>query len=374
MDFLKLDIDVENIVMRAIACIILIMLNVNLKGDEFYIILYILTVCIFTLIQEISKNINIKTLMYALNFISGIIFLFSGFRVCAILLIVLILEALIQIKFGGISSAIIIVMIVLTINIESIDKIIYIITILNTLYILRSLKYTKEKLKIERKENDILRDKLYLNLRQLNDYIELSNQNVRMAKLEERNEIGRKMHDKIGHVIAGSLMSLEAAKIVLNSNQEKGIEMIDESISNLRTGINDIREIIHKITPKNEELGVSRIKKILKDKLLNSHINLIFNVEGDIKNISSNNWIIIENIVLELSTNSLKYSRCKNIDVKIQVFNKIIRISFKDDGIGCKNFKSGFGLKKIEDEVVRSGGLIVINSEVGFEVIVSLKI
>ena len=37
MDFFKLDIDVENIVMRAIACIILIMLNVNLKGDEFYI-------------------------------------------------------------------------------------------------------------------------------------------------------------------------------------------------------------------------------------------------------------------------------------------------------------------------------------------------
>ena len=373
MDFLKLDIDVENIVMRAIACIILIMLNVNLKGDEFYIILYILTVCIFTLIQEISKNINIKTLMYALNFISGIIFLFSGFRVCAILLIVLILEALIQIKFGGISSAIIMVMIVLTINIESIDKIIYIITILNTLYILRSLKYTKEKLKIERKENDILRDKLYLNVKKFNDYIEFSNQNVKMAKLEERNEIGRKMHDKIGHVIAGSLMSLEAAKIVLKSNHEKGIEIIDESISNLRTGINDIREIIHKITPKNEELGVSRIKKILKDKLLNSHINLIFNVEGDIKNISSNNWIIIENIVLELSTNSLKYSKCKNIDVKIQVLNKIIRIRFKDDGIGCKNFKAGFGLKKIEDEVVRSGGLIVINSEIGFEVIVSLK-
>ncbi|OPX47137.1 sensor histidine kinase [Clostridium thermobutyricum] len=374
MDLFKLDIDVENIVMRAIACIILIMFNINLKGDEFYIILYILTGCIFTLTQEISKNINIKKLMCVLNFISGIIFLFSGFRVCAIVLIVLILEMLVQIKFGEILSIIIMVVSVLAVNINSIDKIIYIVTILNTVYILKSLKYTKEKLRMERKENDILRDKLYLKVKKFNDYIEFSNQNVKMAKLEERNEIGRKMHDKIGHVIAGSLMRLEAAKIVLNSNQEKGIEMIDESISNLRTGINDIREIIHKITPKNEELGVSRIKNILKDKLLNSSINLMFNVEGDIKNVSSNNWIIIENIVVELSTNSLKYSKCKNIEVKIQVLNKIVRISFKDDGIGCKNFKAGFGLKKIEDEVVRNGGLIIINSDIGFEVIVSLKI
>ena len=87
------------------------------------------------------------------------------------------------------------------------------------------------------------------------------------ARLEERNQISTRLHDKIGHTISGTLLQLEAIKIILDIDKDKGFSMLDVCTDNLRDGMNDIRMTLRNIKPKEEELGINRIKKILDEKI-----------------------------------------------------------------------------------------------------------
>ena len=69
----------------------------------------------------------------------------------------------------------------------------------------------------------------------------MQEQILHTARLEERNEISTRLHDKIGHTISGTLLQLEATKIILDMNPKKAPSMLDICINNLREGMDDIR-------------------------------------------------------------------------------------------------------------------------------------
>ena len=72
-------------------------------------------------------------------------------------------------------------------------------------------------------KNDKLEEKNYKLLINLNNQIEYKNQIIYTSQLQERNNIAQEIHDKLGHSISGSLMQLEAAKLIMDkdSNQSK---------------------------------------------------------------------------------------------------------------------------------------------------------
>ncbi|WP_297632391.1 histidine kinase [uncultured Clostridium sp.] len=366
----------ENILIRFFSIILMVILNLNENIDIFYIVTYLLILFILTLGQEMVKNKNLKMLYYFLAIVSAIIFFKIDYIIGVITIICLISEVIIEFKYGIILWITALIFFALySVYIVAVENglICLIVGILN-IYVIKTIYKYRMLAKRENEKLEEIKEKFYRNMQEHNKYKDLSEQNIRMAKLEERNRIGREMHDKIGHVLAGSIMRLEASKIILNSDKEKGVSMMDESIENLREGMNDIREIIHKITPKRDEIGINRIKNELNEKFVNSGVKISFNTLGDLDKISFNKWIIFERIVMELSTNTLKYAECKNVVLSFEVLNKIIRFSFKDDGIGNMNLKKGFGLSKIEEEVMNNNGIMTINSLNGFQVIITLKI
>lgn len=366
----------ENILIRFFSIILVVILNLNKNIDIFYIVTYILILFILTLGQEMVKNKKFKILYYFLAIVSAIVFFKIDYFIGVVTIICLISEVIIKFKYGTILWITALIFFALySVYIVAVENglICLMIGILNV-YVLKSIYKYRVLAKRENEKLEEIKEKFYRNMQEHSKYKDLSEQNIRMAKLEERNRIGREMHDKIGHVLAGSIMRLEASKIILNSDKEKGISMMDESIENLREGMNDIREIIHKITPKRDEIGINRIKNELNEKFINSGIKISFNTLGDLDKVSFNKWIIFERIVMELSTNTLKYAECKNVALSFEVLNKIIRFSFKDDGNGNINLKKGFGLSKIEEEVMNNDGVMTINSADGFQVIITLKI
>lgn len=366
----------ENILIRFFSIMLIVLLNLSENINIFYIVTYLLVLLILTLGQEMVKNKNFKMLYYFLAIVSAIVFFRIDYFIGIVTLICLISEVIIKFKYGIILWITALIFLALySVYVADVENglICLMIGILNV-YVIKTIYKYRTLAKRENEKLEEIKEKFYRNMQEHNKYKDLSEQNIRMAKLEERNRIGREMHDKIGHVLAGSIMRLEASKIILNSDKEKGVSMMDESIENLREGMNDIREIIHKITPKRDEIGINRIKNELNEKFVNSGIKISFNTLGDLDQISFNRWIIFERIVMELSTNTLKYAECKNVVLSFEVLNKIIRFSFKDDGKGNVNLKKGFGLSKIEEEVMNNDGIMTINSSDGFQVIITLKI
>ena len=190
------------------------------------------------------------------------------------------------------------------------------------------------------------------------------------ARLEERNQISTRLHDKIGHTISGTLLQLEAIKIILDEDKDKGYSMLDICTDNLREGMNDIRMTLRNIKPKEEELGINRIKKILDEKIKGTRIIGKVSYKGDLDKISSKVWLLFIQGITELSTNSIKYSSCDLITINIEVLKKFIKLEIRDNGQGCQNIKKGIGINSLEDKINGMEGKIIISGDNGFSVII----
>jgi signal transduction histidine kinase len=196
-------------------------------------------------------------------------------------------------------------------------------------------------------------------------------QAIYLSQIEERNKIAQQIHDNIGHTISGSLMQLELAKLIIDKDSEKSKQVIEKVIEVLRDGMENIRVTLRKIKPPPEQLGINRIKLLLNEFTLNG-IETSFLYEGNVDKINFAMWKVIYENIKEALTNAGKYSKAANVVVKIEVLNKIIKVSVKDNGVGTINSKTiekGLGLLGMEERIQSLNGKIIIDGSDGFSII-----
>lgn len=218
-------------------------------------------------------------------------------------------------------------------------------------------------------ENDDLREKNFqLNMRLAKDN-EHEKQVRYMSQLEERNKIAQDIHDSIGHTISGSLMQLEAARLLIDKNREKADEILENVINVLREGMEHIRSTLRNIKPAKEQIGINKIKLLLDEFTLRSGIKSNLLYSGNMEKIAFIQWKIINDNINEVLTNTLKYSKATSVRVTIEVLNKFVKIEVKDNGIGAYNLKKGLGIRGIEERTEEIGGKVIVDGSMGFSVI-----
>ena len=220
--------------------------------------------------------------------------------------------------------------------------------------------------KLKEKNNKLIID--------VNNQILYKHQIIYTSQLEERNKIAQEIHDKIGHSITGSLMQLEAAKLIMDIDNKSSKHIIQNTINVLREGMESIRNTLKNIKPDQEHLGINKIALILEDFKNSTSINVNLFHSDNLDSISFLEWKIIYENIREALTNILKYSKAKNVKVDIKVLNKIIKIEIKDDGQGCDKVIKGLGLLGIEERTMNMNGKLIIDGSDGFSVIVLLSI
>ncbi|WP_346898884.1 sensor histidine kinase [Clostridium sp. UBA7503] len=224
------------------------------------------------------------------------------------------------------------------------------------------------------KENLMLREKIDKYTREVEKEKNYSKQIIYTTKLEERNKLSKEMHDKVGHTIASSLMHLEATKLVIDKDKNEAKNMINTTIQVLRKGMDDIRETLKIIKPSEEQLGINRVKSIMEDAFSHNSYGYTFNHCGNIDKLTYSHWTCIINNLIEGITNIKKHSTGNNASLNIEVLNKIVRVSIKDNGDGAVNIKKSIGLKAMEERVIDLGGNISFNGENGFTIIMILPL
>ena len=231
-----------------------------------------------------------------------------------------------------------------------------------------------EKINILTEENDKLRENNYFLHKKLETDMEYQNSFKYFSALEERNKISQKMHDDIGHVISGSLMQLEAAKLLIDKDSEKSRRIIENTIVILRNGMDKIRETLRNIKPSREEMGINKIKVLLNEFKSRSNIDVNFSFDNEINIISQIQWNIIYDTINEALTNIIKHSKATNVKIGIKVLNKLVKVEIRDNGIGAINIKKNMGLIGIEERVAYVNGKLLVDGSDGFSVIILLPI
>ncbi|RJE47479.1 MULTISPECIES: histidine kinase [unclassified Dehalobacter] len=247
------------------------------------------------------------------------------------------------------------------------------IVLLSTLIYMLSLKSSLRIASLTM-DNDHLRGKnhsLYGRLRTGSEY---ETQVKYLTQLEERNALAQNIHDKIGHVLAGSLFQLEAARLVIEKDQNRSQEIIANVIHVLKEGMEDIRSTLRTIKPAPEQLGINRLKVILDEVAYNSQIKTHLNYRGDLNCITHAQWRIILENVREALTNTLKYSSADKVKINLEIMHKLIKVEIKDNGVGAVAIKKGLGLKGMEERTEVNGGKLILDGSSGFSVITLLPV
>ncbi len=219
------------------------------------------------------------------------------------------------------------------------------------------------------KENDSMRIKIHeLSLR-LNKEAEYEHQVRYSSQLEERNKIAQEIHDRIGHILSGAIIQLEAANIFIEKDAAKSRDIIQRVIDILRDGTEGIRATLKNIKPEVKQMGVNRIKLMLDEFTIKSNIKGILFYSGNIENISHVQWKVIYDNIKEALTNIIKYSYATEVRVNIQVLSKFVKMEIKDNGIGTAAFKKGMGITGMEERVSSMRGQVIIDGSDGFSII-----
>ncbi len=191
--------------------------------------------------------------------------------------------------------------------------------------------------------------------------------------LEDRAALSQTLHDKLGHNINGSIYQLEGAKVLMDSDPEKSRGMIQAVIDQLRTGMDEIRAILRKERPEKREMALLQLYKLCED--CNSKgVETEFDSEGNTSQITDELWEVILDNAFEAVTNSMKYAKCKHINIHLVVMNRMVRCSITDDGIGCREIHDGMGISGMKNRVRAVGGTLGFETEAGFAVMMLLPI
>ncbi len=193
-----------------------------------------------------------------------------------------------------------------------------------------------------------------------------------LSQLEERNSLAQKIHDRVGHTIAGSIIQLEAAALILEKDTGKAGDILTTVTGNLKNGMESIRSTLRTIKPAPEQLGINRLKLMLEEFSLNSSIKTSFSSKGNFDMITHMQWRIITDNIKESLTNALKYSSATVIDIRLELMNRLIKAEVRDNGKGALTIKKGMGLAGMEERTESAGGQVIIDGSCGFSVITIL--
>jgi|SRR5450432_163047 two-component system sensor histidine kinase UhpB len=204
---------------------------------------------------------------------------------------------------------------------------------------------------------------------------ELAEQQLKQQKLiteitiesqeNERNDLGRELHDNINQILATVKMYLGMAK------SGRGIpeDLINKSYEYVNDAMEEIRKLSHSLVA--PSLGVIGLKEALLDlvegtNLLNGlQVHLFIEEKYSEKNVDKNKELMFYRIVQEQLNNITKYAKAKEAVINIKTDNGKLFLSVADNGVGFDPSQKakGIGLKNIDGRVeFFSGSMNIISA------------
>ena len=196
------------------------------------------------------------------------------------------------------------------------------------------------------------------------------------AEEEQRDVIGRDLHDGVGQMLA-------YLSLYFNILKEKDIiakEDIDKAQSTIKKTIDEVRRLSRNLAPPAiKDLGFR--EAVIE--LINSYsiipqpaFKLKIYKGKDPDQFLHEHKIMMFRVIQELSSNTFKYAHASKVDIVIEQIENGMTLHYRDDGIGFEmgTVKKGIGLKSILSRVEFYGGEVKINTKsgTGFEVHIKL--
>lgn len=214
-------------------------------------------------------------------------------------------------------------------------------------------------------------DQLAVAIENIQLYQQQEQQTRRLAVAEERDRIGRDLHDGVIQSIYAVGLTLE--DIAYRAVAEPGDvgHRISDVVGDLNQVIGDIRNYIMDLRPRelqgrklSEALGT--LLQYLEDR---AGVTVTLDAGLDLSSLPERYTVNLWHIFQEAFSNIEKYAQAKKVSVSIPVVDGSLNLEIADDGVGFDleeaELGRGYGLSNIKDRAERLGGVLVVTTSPG---------
>lgn len=244
----------------------------------------------------------------------------------------------------------------------------------------------------KKRENDKLRMQGY-SLREMQEIQrnkELARQNFyadKNARLIERENISRNIHNSVGHSITAAIMTLDAADALFDKKPEDAHQKMNDAADRIRGSLGAIRSAVRALDEEGSDVAVKDLicyfDNILDEFLMDTErtcdrLYEFYDLEAQLPREHAE---FLTGALEECLTNGVKHGDASHFVVKLSGDVAHVRLEVKDNGKsqfddenGAELIRNGFGLKKLISYAERCGGSAAFQNEEGFRSMIELPI
>lgn len=212
---------------------------------------------------------------------------------------------------------------------------------------------------------------LYLELENANAQLhEYASMTEKMVQTRERNRLAREIHDTIGHALTGISAGIDACMAIIDISPERTKKQLELVSNTAREGIKEVRRSVNELRPDALERFSLQyaIQKMITDMTSVSDRKVYFTSEVANLKFDEDEEMAIYRVIQESMTNAIRHGKADKIWITIKKDSSDVILQIRDNGIGCKEIKSGFGTRHIKERIGMLGGKVTFDGNKGFTV------
>ncbi|MFA9558363.1 sensor histidine kinase [Evansella sp. AB-rgal1] len=177
----------------------------------------------------------------------------------------------------------------------------------------------------------------------------------KLARQEERAQIGRDIHDSVGHKLTALLLQLEVFRMKTDPSLQSNVielkKLAKDSLEETRSAVKALRQ--------DEASGLSSIIRLIRKLEAESYVRVQFTVKHGALSapLGNEQAIAVYRAVQEALTNMMRHSGRKDVDIIFEapaggIFRFEVSNQIKED----IRYREGFGLSSMRERLKRAKG------------------
>lgn len=179
--------------------------------------------------------------------------------------------------------------------------------------------------------------------------------NTLVIQRQEREYLGRELHDNISQMLASVKLYLDIAY----SDTEIRLKMIEQCKEYLMYTMDEVRKLSHNMVNKGTAgLDLKEaIQEVIKSYLVADTFKITYTTEGGLNLLPVDVKISILRIVQEAMQNIAKYAGATEVSIELKADEKV-ELLIRDNGVGfdSKAETSGIGIKNMKERASKANG------------------
>lgn len=207
------------------------------------------------------------------------------------------------------------------------------------------------------------------------------------ARLEERENISRNIHNSVGHSITAAIMTLDAADMLFDTYPCKAREKMNAANVRIRSSLDSIRHAVRVLDSESEFISMSdligELTAVADSFMMDTMIKILCDFPESLPDmpIPHEHTEFLTGAVQELLTNGARHGNADMFTVSLIADSGHIKLSVCDNGASDfsprnsqEKIRNGFGLKKLISYAEKCGGSAFFENENGFRSVITLPL